>query len=325
MRKILTAAGAFCAAASFMVAAAPAQAADAVVVTEDDIAKDVRAVTAGWGNLDTRTPGDWELVDGPATPPMGSGSLHLSTPDGSAKASIANVDYAGTRLAAVDTMGYSTFRSPASTANPVQLPSYQMGVDINGAEEGGFATLVFEPVYNDGAQGPVVPGTWQDWDAYDGGAARWWSTRALPGVPCSFSCFVPWSEIVAANPDATLSFLVVNQGSGNPGLDANVDAFSFGTPAGSTTWDFELTPPVPDADGDGVPDADDNCVSTPNPAQADADGDGVGTACDAPERPTTKEQCQRDGWRAFDGSSTFRNQGDCVSFVATGGRNAPRG
>ena len=38
--------------------------------------------------------------------------------------------------------------------------------------------------------------------------------------------------------------------------------------------------PKPDADGDGVPDASDNCGSAANPSQADADGDRIGDACD---------------------------------------------
>jgi hypothetical protein len=35
-----------------------------------------------------------------------------------------------------------------------------------------------------------------------------------------------------------------------------------------------------DADGDGVPDSADDCVTVANPAQADLDGDGLGDACD---------------------------------------------
>jgi hypothetical protein len=36
--------------------------------------------------------------------------------------------------------------------------------------------------------------------------------------------------------------------------------------------------------------------------------------------PTSKKQCKKGGWRTF---PQFRNQGDCVSFVATGGKNPP--
>jgi len=39
---------------------------------------------------------------------------------------------------------------------------------------------------------------------------------------------------------------------------------------------------IPDADGDGVSDASDNCPEVVNVSQADADGDGYGDACDAP-------------------------------------------
>ncbi|MES2885759.1 MAG: thrombospondin type 3 repeat-containing protein, partial [Pseudomonadota bacterium] len=44
-------------------------------------------------------------------------------------------------------------------------------------------------------------------------------------------------------------------------------------------------PPPPDADGDGVADASDNCPAVANPNQADTDGDGAGDACDAPPPP----------------------------------------
>jgi hypothetical protein len=38
--------------------------------------------------------------------------------------------------------------------------------------------------------------------------------------------------------------------------------------------------------------------------------------------PTTKDECKDDGWQS---DGVFKNQGDCVSFVATGGKNPPAG
>jgi hypothetical protein len=43
---------------------------------------------------------------------------------------------------------------------------------------------------------------------------------------------------------------------------------------------YPVTAPAPDGDGDGIPDASDNCPSVSNPDQADIDHDGVGDACD---------------------------------------------
>jgi hypothetical protein len=38
--------------------------------------------------------------------------------------------------------------------------------------------------------------------------------------------------------------------------------------------------------------------------------------------PTRVNQCKDGGWRTF---GVFKNQGDCVSFVASGGKNPPGG
>jgi hypothetical protein len=36
--------------------------------------------------------------------------------------------------------------------------------------------------------------------------------------------------------------------------------------------------------------------------------------------PTSKDECKSGGWQSY---GVFKNQGDCVSFVATGGKNPP--
>jgi hypothetical protein len=41
---------------------------------------------------------------------------------------------------------------------------------------------------------------------------------------------------------------------------------------------------------------------------------------DAAALPTSTDQCKNGGWRTF---AVFKNQGDCVSFVATKGKNLP--
>lgn len=40
--------------------------------------------------------------------------------------------------------------------------------------------------------------------------------------------------------------------------------------------------------------------------------------------PTSKDQCKNGGWQSFN-EPAFKNQGDCVSYVATGGKNPGNG
>ena len=174
------------------------------------------------------------FVEGPAGAPLGTGSLRLQTATGSEKVFLFNFDHVGTALRDVDDIAYSTYRAAGDAQ---QVAALNVVIDYNGSATGGFSTLVFEPVYNTD-QGAVTTGEWQDWMA--DGSGTWWSTWPISGQ-CSGAtadCDKTWDEIVANNPDAVvLGGVGVNQGSGNPGLVTNADAFTFD----ETTYDFEST------------------------------------------------------------------------------------
>ena len=219
--------------------------------------------------LYTRNAGTGAFRQGPATPPIGAGSLELTTPTGADKVYLFNYDQVGTTLNAVDAIGYSTYRTAGAGQ---QVAALNIEVDVNGAAPGGYTVLVFEPVYNTD-QGAVISGAWQTWDAYNGGNAIWWSSNPIPGAP-NRDTFVSWSTIIANNPAAVIAGgFGVNQGSGNPGLVSAVDALTFGANGNSVTYDFEVL-----------------------------------------LSPTTKDECKKGGWQTFN-DPTFKNQGDCVSWV----------
>lgn len=49
---------------------------------------------------------------------------------------------------------------------------------------------------------------------------------------------------------------------------------------------------------------------------------GAASTPPANEMPMNVEQCKKGGWQTY---QVFKNQGDCVSYVATEGRNQPDG
>lgn len=214
---------------------------------------------------------------GPGSPPEGVGSLEFFTP-GLSKITLFNFDYDQTPIADFTALAYHTYQSSASVA--IQLPSINLTVDFNGPSvEGGFTTLVFEPVYNLVGQGAVLPNVWQDWDGIFAGNAIWWSTRSF-GTVCAVACYVTWNQILEQAPNATILLaLGLNQGSGSPALTASTDAFVVGVNGHSTTYDFE---PFVTASNKG-----------------DCKDGGWQNA------------------RRSDGSP-FKNQGDCVSYTNRG-------
>ena len=122
-----------------------------------------------------------------------------------------------------------------------------------------------------------------------------------------------------AGPVTCLAVSTVTQ----PGGGADVSAvISFVAEDGSV-WKFQLTR-TPSAGvntfsigrADGPPT---DCSREGNTLVGDG---STYTVVDAQASPTSTGQCKNGGWSSF---GVFRNQGDCVSFVATKGKNPPSG
>jgi hypothetical protein len=63
-----------------------------------------------------------------------------------------------------------------------------------------------------------------------------------------------------------------------------------------------------------------DCSPLTNPIVSGPVQSGDFVVTDARPLPTSKDQCKNGGWKTF---GVFKNQGNCVSFVATGGKNPP--
>jgi hypothetical protein len=94
-----------------------------------------------------------------------------------------------------------------------------------------------------------------------------------------------------------------------------------GSAPGQDSWEFVLQ------FGQALPPPDCSVFPPPDAGEASFHISGVNRAgdlvvTDAQPVPTSKDQCTNGGWRNYPG---FKNQGDCASFVATGGKNPPAG
>ncbi len=97
---------------------------------------------------------------------------------------------------------------------------------------------------------------------------------------------------LSTNPPGQASFTYTSNG--QTGTDtitatASVNDVLYSCSSATKTWQ------VPDQDGDGVPDANDNCPDVPNPDQSNQDGDGLGDACDNCPNVTNANQNDVDG------------------------------
>lgn len=221
--------------------------------------------------------GSQAIVDGPGSPPAGSGSYEFRIgANPQSYQTLRQVGFNGTLLSTLTSLGYWTYVSQFGQGSSGQAVYIDLYVDNNndGAPDD---TLTFEPVYQ-GTQGAVAINAWQRWDALNG---LWWSD-SFGGPPPLFTL----ATYIAIHPDARIASsspggFLLSSGCGNTwtGFVGNADALTIGVSGTDTTFDFELT-------------------TVPPPVGA----------------PTTKEQCKDGGWQQFDNPS-FKNQGQCVSYV----------
>jgi uncharacterized repeat protein (TIGR01451 family) len=229
------------------------------------------------------------FVNGPGTPPLGTGSAQLSVgSDGDAAAELRHPGYAGTTLptptptpdpeigpitypateSELTALTYSTYVQQPGSGGQAPYIILRMDYDNNGTQDD---LLFYEPVYQtsdfcpSNPQPGVATGEWQTWDALNG---CWWSLNGTAGAtPGSgvkplrvIGVDQPNAKIVNA-PDASGGVRIV-AGFGALAWDnfiGNVDNFQIGvgedpdTGPNITIYDFEAgAPPVEEFTDVGV-------------------------------------------------------------------------
>lgn len=205
----------------------PARADSTVVVTPSN--------TQGWQEGDMREGGEVNYVND-STSPYPDGALQLKT-DGDTASKAQYLRQENISINDVDELSYHTKQVSGPA---VADPSFQVIVDLNGGdiEDGGFATLVYEPYWN----GTITQGVWEQWDV-NASDANLWSTRNFTDGTCitvngaGGPPFYSLDDIRAICPDAVVLGIGVNVGTFN----VNYDVYADGITLNDTTYNFELT------------------------------------------------------------------------------------
>ena len=181
------------------------------------------------------------FVVGPGTPPLGLGSAQISV-TGTQRRNLATYQFAGTSLASINNLRYSTYNPSAGNGGSANRSGYlHFNVDFDGSD-----TWQRRLVYVPSDNGTVNQNSWQEWDAINNGNAIWrYSGGAFPGGAATTKT---WNQILADYPGVRMrvtdSFLGIRVGEPYAdGYTENIDAFKFGINNGSVVFDFEPSRP----------------------------------------------------------------------------------
>lgn len=217
---------------------------------------------AGWsffnadgnGTVGNNPTGVGGYVSGPATPPLGVGSAHLATGNGTSggdgAAILANNGYRGTLLSDLTALSYSTYDT---LNNGQQFPYLSLEVAYGSKKAPSYDVLFFEPPYQSAA---TTMDVWQTWNALSGG---WWDNSGLCGSPAVGSVGT-FSSCVKTLSDARIvnTFgapgvldgvggvqLAVGFASATDQFNGYVDNVTIGVNGKDKTYNFEPTVPEP--------------------------------------------------------------------------------
>src|SRR5687768_13397853 len=203
------------------------------------------------------------FVNGPATPPLGTGSAEFRVgANGNDAAQLRHPGYAGTQLPdpsptqppaanELSSLSYSTYTQQDGSGG--QSPYIILQIDTDG-DAGIEDLLFFEPVYQSATfcpsnpQPALVTGAWQTWDAFNG---CWYSVFGTagsgPGTNTvslrTLSAALPTGQIANSSPSGLGGVrLVTGFGAGAwDNFIGNADAFRIGVGANDTLYNFEPT------------------------------------------------------------------------------------
>ena len=206
---------------------------------------------------------------------------------------IATGAFVGTRLDQISALSYAAYKQARRSVRPSLAPEFRRRLQPDRRRHLGTraARLRAVPGLTRCCRTERHPGRPTTPTLASGGHLE--GTRHRIGVGASAIASAPPApapaQVLSNFPNAGISGALLLRAGGpwNGGFVGNADALSITVNGANTTYDFELV-----------------------------------------AFPTSADQCKKDGWKSFvnaDGGPLFKNQGDCVSYVQTGGKNAPSG
>lgn len=180
------------------------------------------------------------FVTGPGTAPLGNGSAQISV-SGTQRRNLATYQFGGTVLSTITTLKYSTYNPSAGNGGSANRSGFlTFNVDFNGSN-------VFQRriSYVPSVNGTVVQNTWQEWDAFNGGAALWlYSGATWPGTATPGTTARTWSDILTSYPGVRIlpsdPWLGIRVGEPYAdGYTENIDAFRIATGGNITEFNFD--------------------------------------------------------------------------------------